>query len=115
MLITRALIVVMVLWLPLQGIEAASMALCQHAPQGDTTASVAAHGSSNCNLADSDTPPVCKLCHACILCPTPALSDNHLLSFSQLPGFEPAAVWQPYVRSLDVLEHPPRPVLPLSS
>ena len=111
MLIARILIVVIALWLPVQSMAVVGMDFCQQMPQDDVSVSTLAADISFCDQPQPGMQQSCKLCHSCTLCLTPALGDNRSLSFSQLPGFEPAAEWQPYVRSLDVLEHPPRQAL----
>jgi hypothetical protein len=114
LLITRILIVVMALWLPMQSMAAVGMDFCQQMPQDDTSVGTPAADIHYCSPTDPEALQTCKLCHSCIVCPTPALGDPRpILSLSPSSSFEPAALWQPYIRSLDVLERPPRPV-PLS-
>ena len=115
LLITRILIFFMTLWLPIQNTAAASMTLCQQMPQVDSSVASQAAGIPNCNQTNPGMLQSCTLCHACIVCPMPTLGADHtMLSLFPPFSFEPVALWQPYVRVLDVLEHPPRPFLPLS-
>lgn len=113
MLIARMLIVVAALWLPVQSMAATDMALChqmqqsfmQHMPDGTLTVDTPFY-----NQTDSEAPQTCRLCLPCAACPMPYLgADQAAFSFQSSFSFEPVAQWQPHFRSLDVLEHPPRP------
>jgi hypothetical protein len=112
----RILIVVMALWLPVQTMAAVGMGFCQQMPQGDAPIGTQTVDIPSCNQTNPGILQSCRLCHSCIVCPMPTLGADHPILFLLPPlSFESVALWQPYARALDVIEHPPRPLLALSS
>ena len=115
LLIARVLIVVMALWLPVHTMAAVGMAFCQQMPQGDASIDTQTVDVPSCDQTNPGILQGCRLCHSCVVCPMPTLSADCANLFLLPPfSFEPVAVWQSYGRCLDVIEHPPRPFLPLA-
>ena len=112
LLLARILIVVMALWLPVQTMAAVGMAFCPQMSQGDASIDTQTVDIPSCDQTNPGILQSCRLCHSCVVCPIPTLgADNPILFLLAPLSFEPIALWQPYVRALDVLEHPPRQAL----